>query len=136
MRPTSLQAVDVVALGPPAHPRAGAAPTRFLCAVVEAVLPEDADADPVRIARVTEFVARQIAALPGSLALLLRIGTTGFRALVAVRHLGGFCSLDLPTRRRVVRAWSYGWFLPARQMFRVLRGPALLAYYDLPESPA
>lgn len=92
-------------------------------------------ATPERVARVVGFVHEQHRALPLALRALLVIGLTGFRTLVALRFARGFCALDAPTRRRVVRAWSYGPFPPGRQLFRVVRGPALLAWYDLPPEP-
>jgi hypothetical protein len=129
-----LAGTEIMALGRsrPA-PRAATGPARFLCAVVEALLPEDAASAPNRVERVAGFVHLQIEALPRALRALAWVGLSGFRALVALRHAKGFCSLDLPTRRRVMRAWSYGPFPPGRQLFRVLRGPALLAWYDLPD---
>jgi hypothetical protein len=129
-----LAGAEIAALGRsrPA-PRTAAEPARLLCAVVEAVLPEDAASAPGRVRRVAGFVHLQLGALPRALRWLAWIGLTGFRTLVAIRHARGFCSLDLATRRRVVRAWSYGLFPPGRQLFRVVRGPALLAWYDLPD---
>lgn len=123
---------DVVLLARVRRPRTVPEPTRLLGSVVEALLPEEAGADAPRVARVTRFVHLQLAALPLVLRALLRAGLLGFRVLTAIRHARGFCSLDLVTRRRVVRAWSFGPVAPARQLFRVLRSPALLAWYDLP----
>jgi len=129
-----LAGAEIVVLGRsrPA-PRAATGPPRFLRSAVEALLPEDAASAPRRVERVAGFAQLQIAALPRALRSLAWVGFTGFRVLVALRHARGFCALDLATRRRVVRAWSYGPFPPGRQLFRVLRGPALLAWYDLPD---
>lgn len=81
------------------------------------------------------YVHAQHGALPFSLRTLLGVGLLGFRTLVVMRHAHGFCALDVATRRRIVRWWSYGPLPPARQLFRGLRGPALLAWYDLPAEP-
>lgn len=120
-------------LGEVRAPRATSVPPRLLHAIVEAIAPDPPDV--ARLARVVAFVHAQHGELPFGLRALLALGLTGFRALVVLRHARGFCALDLATRRRVVRAWSYGWFPPGRQLFRVLRGPALLAWYDLPAEP-
>jgi hypothetical protein len=125
--------VEVVALGRSRSARSAGEPAKLLGSLCEAIVPEPAT--PARVARVAGFVHEQHAALPLALRALLAIGLTGFRTLVALRFARGFCALDLATRRRVVRAWSYGWFPPGRQLFRVVRGPALLAWYDLPEEP-
>jgi len=120
-------------LGRTRAPRAAGASPRFLHAVLEAIVPPPPD--PARLARVVAFVDAQHRALPLALRVLLAIGLAGFRTLVALRHLRGFGALDLATRRRVVEAWSYGLFPPGRQLFRLVRGPALLAWYDLPPEP-
>lgn len=113
--------------------RATGAPSRLLHAILGAIAPDPPD--PARLARVVEFVHAQHRALPLALRVLLAIGLAGFRTLVSLRYARGFCALDLATRRRVVRFWSYGPLAPGRQLFRALRGPALLAWYDLPGEP-
>jgi len=125
--------VEVVALGRTRTLRPAGEPAKLLGSLCEAILPEPAT--PERVARVVGFVHEQHRALPLTLRALLAIGLAGFRSLVALRFARGFCALDLATRRRVVRAWSYGPFPPGRQLFRVVRGPALLAWDDLPEEP-
>jgi hypothetical protein len=109
-------------------------PHRLVVAITEALLP-GRDGDPLgppreQTQRVATFVQGQVNALPTQLRLLLSIGLLGFRTLVRVRHVRGFCSLPLATRREVVNAWAYGRHAPARQLFRVLRSTALLCYYE------
>ncbi len=115
--------------------RVEAPPSIALRAIVEALLPEGAPSELDRVAAADQaawFVQRQIEALPTTLRLLLRVGLIGFRSWVAMRYARGFCALDLETRRRATHSWSFGRWAPARQLFRALRGPALLAYYDSP----
>jgi len=80
----------------------------------------------------SEFVRAQVEALPPRLLLLMRVGLTGFRLSIRLRHLRSFCALPLSTRRRVITRWAYGPVPLTRQLFRSLRSTALLAYFEHP----
>ncbi len=106
-------------------------------ALTEALVPERApalsEAERAAVVLVTsEFVRGQIEALPPRLLFLMKLGLTGFRVLIRLRHVRSFCGLPLATRRRVVASWAYGPVPLARQLFRSLRSIALLAYFEHP----
>ena len=112
-------------------------PPAFMLALVEAVVPGDEVPLPIEakaevVAATAVFVAGQIASLPGTLRVLFRLGTFGFRMLAAVRYLGAFTALPMAKRRQYVEAWAWGPIALARQFLRAVRGTALLAYYDHP----
>lgn len=120
---------------PPAGPAARAESDPFLRALVESLVPLDECAEPARtrvVADVASFVAGEIDALPGRLALLFGVGMVGFRLLTAVRFARGFAALPLASRRRWASLWAYGGFSLGRQLFKVVRSTAILAFYEHP----
>lgn len=82
------------------------------------------------------FAEGQAAALAPPLVWLMRIGLAMFSLSVWLRYFRGFCSLPLPTRRRVVAWWAFGPFSLTRKLFKPLRTTALLAYYEYAEPGA
>ena len=113
-----------------------AAESRFLAMLVDAALPLDDELGSCERGpttdRVTTFVHRQLAALPSRLRVLFSLGTVAFRLHVAVRHLRPFENLSHERRAAAFDRWAYGPIAPCRQLFRVVRSTALLAYYDAP----
>jgi uncharacterized protein (TIRG00374 family) len=117
------------------------APPRLIAAITEALLARDLTIlrEPQRtvvVASAAAFVYGQVASLPARLRVLLLVGLSGFRYLVALRHGRTFCHLPLDVRARVVDAWAYGRVGLARQLFRVLRSTAVLALYEDPRVQA
>jgi uncharacterized protein (TIRG00374 family) len=111
--------------------------TRFLTAVIEPMLPwelvalPEADRAPL-LGSVTEFVAGQVDALPKHLRWKARLGLFGFAVIFQLSTLGRLHRLPLERRRRLVEAWAFGRLSLPRQLFRLLRGTALLAFCDHP----
>jgi len=118
------------------HASPARAPSRFMRALAESLVPVDEDgitgADrEALLARVASFVAGQVEALPLRLLVLFRVGMAGFR-VITLLHGREFAALPPAVRRRWVERWAYGRVALARQLFRVARGTALLAYYEHP----
>ena len=110
---------------------------RFVRALCEAIAPWDrvalAEADREAVlGDVATFVSESIAALPTRLALLFGVGMAGFRFVVRVQTLRGFCDLSLERRTHVVAMWAWGPIGLTRQLFRVVRSTAMLAFFDHP----
>lgn len=125
--------VAVVADRPPEDARFGA----LLRSLVDAFIPwPRMTIEPAGRAAVldstTQFVVGQIRALPVRLRVLFSIGMIGFRIVVRATTGRGFCDLDLERRQRIVRAWAFGPVAPARQLLRVVRSTALLAFWESP----
>jgi uncharacterized protein (TIRG00374 family) len=112
-------------------------PDAFITALVEPMLPWslvalDARERGVLLAAVSEFVSGQVEALPKHLRLQARVGLLGFAALFALGTFGRFVRLPLDRRQRIVERWAFGRLSLPRQLFRMLRGVALLAFCDHP----
>jgi len=109
----------------------------FILALVEAVVvPAGGRADPKVLADVAAFVQGQLGALSPQLKLLFETGMSFFRFATRLRFLRGYCDVTLDRRRAWVRAWAEGRYALLRQLFRPVRGIALLAYHDHPRVAA
>ncbi len=111
--------------------------TRFLKALVESLVPIEElglsqDKQDEVLSGTTDFVRGQIGGMSTRLRILFAFGMAGFKFLVRLRYIRGFCQLPLTRRQRVVEMWAYGPIGPARQLFRALRSTALLACYEHP----
>ncbi len=105
----------------------------FVLALVEAVVIVPGQrGDPKVLADVAAFVQAQLGALPPTLKLLFECGMSFFRFMTRLRFLRGYCELTLEQRRAWVLAWAEGRYSLLRQLFRPVRGIALLAYHDHP----
>jgi uncharacterized protein (TIRG00374 family) len=118
---------------PPPAPKA----TRFLTAVVEPMLPWElvtlGEAERAQLlGEVTGFVAGQIEALPKHLRWKAHLGVFAFTVLFQLATGGRLYRQPLEQRRRLVERWAFGRASLPRQLFRLLRGPALLAFCDHP----
>ncbi|HZR26131.1 MAG TPA: lysylphosphatidylglycerol synthase transmembrane domain-containing protein [Vicinamibacterales bacterium] len=126
-------ALALVPDAPPDDPRFGA----LMQSIVEALVPWqtltlDAERRAQALRSATRFVVGEIHALPIPLRALFSIGMLGFRVVVRATTGRGFCDLALPQRERIVNAWAFGSVAPARQLFRVIRSTALLAFWETP----
>jgi hypothetical protein len=123
-----------------AHYRVPARPPRsraFLTALLEPMLPWDLVAltagERAQLQEeVSTFVDGQIAALPRHLQLRAAAGLFAVRWLFQLATAGRFARLGLDRRARLVERWAFGRAELPRQLFRLLRGPALLAFCDHP----
>ena len=109
----------------------------FVLALVEAVVIQPGQqGDPKVLADVAAFVQAQLAALPPKLKLMFECGMSFFRFMTRLRFLRGYCEITLDQRRAWVLAWAEGRYTLLRQLFRPVRGIALLAYHDHPSVSA
>lgn len=111
-------------------------PDLFL-ALAEALVPTDRprlepEERRVVVSQAADFLQGQINALSPGLQTMMKIALTGFRFLVRLRFVRGYCELPLETRRRIADWWAYGPIGFTRQMFRALRATVLLAYWEHP----
>lgn len=108
--------------------------TEFTITLCESVIvPEGARADRDVLEQVGAFVQGQLGALNPQLSFLFRAGMTFFRFLTRLRYVRGYCELSLETRRKWTHAWAQSRYALLRQLFRPVRGIALLAYYEHPK---
>lgn len=112
-----------------------APPSRFFQRLIEATVPAPLT-DPAQAQQVNDEVARfvegQLGALPTLFRLAFAAGMRGFRMHTVLRTCHSFCALPLQARTAQVERWAYGRFALGRQLFRVVRSTALLAYYEHP----
>jgi uncharacterized protein (TIRG00374 family) len=132
LEPAAGQVIAHYRVAPPA-PRA----TRFLTAVIEPMLPWTlvalSDSERTQLlSDVTGFVASQVEALPKHLRWKAQVGILAFTLLFQLATAGRLYRLPLEQRRRLVESWAFGRASLPRQLFRLLRGPALLAFCDHP----
>jgi len=80
--------------------------------------------------RVAGFVQGELDCIPVPARMAFSLGMWVFRSWVLLRHGRGFTSLPLPKRRKAVEAWTWGRMALARQLFRVVRSTAFLAFYE------
>jgi hypothetical protein len=107
-----------------------------VAAVVECLLPPFPVLDgPTRqavLADVVRFTNGQVQALPEFLRLPYKLAITGFEWLPVVRWGRPFGRLDAARRADYVERWSAAKLGVMRNFVKLIRGCALLAYYDHP----
>lgn len=81
---------------------------------------------------VVAFVASQIGALPDFLRLPYKLAIVVFELLPVLRHGRPFRSLGDDAKRSYLAFWSDGKIGALRNFVKLIRGCALLAYYDHP----
>jgi hypothetical protein len=92
----------------------------------------DAAARAAVLADVTRFVSAQILALPDFLRIPYQLALVGFDWLAVLRWGRPFCALDDERRAAWVALWSDTRLALPRSFLRLIRGCALLAWYDHP----
>lgn len=108
----------------------------FTHCLVEAVIPAD-DIFPEGTEReealleAVNFFRGQLQSLPPLPGFLFASAMTVFRLMVLMRHRRGFGRLPLATRQMIVFNWAWGRVSLARQLFRVVRCTALMAFFEL-----
>lgn len=115
-----------------------AAPTAAVVgAMVERLLPDwPALAGPSRdrVAReVAAYVATQIAAAPSFLRLPMRLALHAFALLPLLRDGRTFAALRPARQAAYLALWSDAPVLAMRDLVKLVRSTALLAYFDHPE---
>jgi hypothetical protein len=129
--------VLVARVGSPSVVAIAALPDAFLRALVNALVPWDMVGLSKReqhetLESVVQFVRGQVKALSANLGVLFALGMLGFRIVVGLTHLRGFTRVSKDEQVRIVESWAYGKMALSRQLFRVLRSTALLAFFDHP----
>jgi len=109
----------------------------FLYSVIEAIIPLETiplnEPERAKCAKtVTGFVQGQLQSLPVLLRAAFAAGMAAFRILVRMRYFSNFKNLSLDKRKKIVAGWAWGKVALARQLFRVVRSTALLAFYEIP----
>jgi hypothetical protein len=107
-----------------------------VAAIVECLLPSFPTLDDATRAAVlvdvTRFVGSQIQALPEFLRAPYKLALFGFEWLPMVRWRHRFSRLDATQRAAYVDMWSESPAGALRNFMKLIRGCALLAYYDHP----
>ena len=116
--------------------RLGAQGERTVAGIVACIVPaypalEEATRATV-LADATRFACSQILALPDWLRLPYRLALTAFDWLALLRFGAPFHALDGERRARYLALWSDAPLSLARNFVKLIRGCALLAYYDHP----
>ena len=125
---------DIV-ISSPAH-RLGRRREATVAAIVACLLPEepivDASTRVAVVGDVVAFVASEIAALPEFLRIPYECALVAFELLPVVRWGRLFTALDPERRAAWVDLWSNAKIGAAKNFVKLIRGCALLAYYDHP----
>jgi hypothetical protein len=84
------------------------------------------------VSYVADFIQKEIRNLPQKFQLLFSIGMFCFNMLVWLRYFRSFSLLSLPLRVKIFNRWAYGKLALPRQLFRLVRSTALLAFFEHP----
>ena len=105
--------------------------------IVRLLTPDDPALEPSERSRVqssvTGFVASQVEGLPSFMALPYRLAISAFDLLSVVRYGRSFCSLEDSRKRAYLALWSEFPIGPPRDFVKLIRGCALLAFFDHPD---
>ncbi|HXC49590.1 MAG TPA: gluconate 2-dehydrogenase subunit 3 family protein [Candidatus Limnocylindrales bacterium] len=116
--------------------RLGARHKATVARIVESITPTfpplDSGKRTVVFADVTRFVASQIEALPDFLRPPYKMALSGFEWLAVVRWGRPFTALDAARQAAWIALWSDSPVGAMRNFVKLIRGCALLAYYDHP----
>jgi hypothetical protein len=107
----------------------------FIFQLTEAALPLDSFSlsEPRSVVSyVADFIQKEIRNLPKKFQLLFSIGMFCFNMLVWLRYFRSFSLLSLPLRVKIFNRWAYGKLALPRQLFRLVRSTALLAFFEHP----
>ena len=107
----------------------------FIYKLTEAALPLDSykltDEQKV-ISCVADFMQGEIRNLSKKIQVLFAIGMFGFNLIISLRYFSRFASLTLTARRRIFNSWAYSRIPVQRQLFKLIRSTALLAFFEHP----
>lgn len=82
---------------------------------------------------VNRFVSLQVENIPNYLRVPYLIAITAFQWLPVLRYGRRFLDLPIEAQRSYLALWSDGPLAPMRDFVRLIRGCALLAYFDHPD---
>ena len=120
----------------PRGPRLGHRRQATVAAIVESLVPSVPVLDPATrstvLHDVTRFVGSQISALPSFLRVPYGLALTAFELLPLLRWGRPFVALDHERRAAWVARWTDAPIGVMRNFVKLIRGCALLAYYDHP----
>jgi len=109
--------------------------TPFMYALAEASLPlyqYRLDNQETVTAYCADFVQGEIRSLSKKFQLLFTIGMLGFNLLIWARYFQIFTRLPLSHRIQIFNGWAYGKIPLTRQLFKLIRSTALLAFFEHP----
>ncbi len=105
--------------------------------IVQLLTPDDpvlAPAERTRVqSSVSGFVASQVEGLPSFMAMPYRLAISAFGLMSVLRYGRGFCSLEDSRKRAYLALWSEFPIGPPRDFVKLIRGCALLAFFDHPD---
>ena len=105
--------------------------------IIRLIVPAYPDLEETERARihsaVMAFVASQIESLPAHLSGPYRLAITLFGLLPLLRFGKRFALLDETVKEAYLSSWSDGPVGPTRDFVKLIRGCALLAYFDHPD---
>ncbi len=108
----------------------------FIYKLSEAVVPLDVCgriSEPRTVVMyVADFMQGEIMSLSKKFKLLFAIGMFGFNSIVWLRYFKPFTALPLTTRVAIFNSWAYSRIPLQRQLFKLIRSTALLAFYEHP----
>ena len=107
----------------------------FIYKLTEAALPLDSyklTNQQEIISYVADFIQGEIRNLSKKIQVLFSIGMFGFGTLVWLRYLRTFSQLPLTRRISIYNGWAYGKIPVTRQLFKLVRSTALLAFFEHP----
>jgi hypothetical protein len=117
--------------------RLSASQRRVVGEIVRLLLPAHPSLEPAEAAgvhsAVTDFVEVEIGALPSFIRVPYRFTITAFRLLPALRWARPFEALPPAAQRSALSLWSGSPIGPMRDFVKLIRGCALLAYFDHPQ---
>jgi hypothetical protein len=122
-------------LGATSSDKLSETPSTFILKLTEAALPLEtlclADQQAV-VSYVANFIQGEIKSLSKRFQILFKIGMLGFGVLVWLRYFRSFSFLPLAKRVEIFNAWAYGKIPIKRQLFKLIRSTALLAFFEYP----
>ena len=127
--------VPVNLLGLTSSDKASTHTSMFILRLAEAALP--LRSYPISnpqavVSYVADFIQVEIRNLSKRFRLLFNIGMFFFNMLVWMRYFRTFSLLPLPLRVKIFNSWAYGKLAITRQLFRLVRSTALLAFFEHP----
>jgi len=109
--------------------------SQFIYKLSEAAVPYDEyeTPDPQEVVSyVADFIQGAIRNLSKKFKLLFAVGMFGFNAIVWLRYFRPYSALSLEIRRAIFNRWAYGRNTVQRQLFKLIRSTALLAFFEHP----
>lgn len=84
------------------------------------------------VADVANFIQGEIKSLSKRFRVMLKAGLFAFRTLVWFRYFQSYSVLPLAKRTEIFNAWAYSNIPLKRQLFKMIRSTAILAFFEHP----